>query len=71
MLGHCGLAFVLVATMSPQETAETLEGLAERLNQANIAFAMSEAAYHLVRQQRIIEELRAEISALLTLVKYD
>jgi hypothetical protein len=57
--------------MSPQETAETLEGLAERLNQANIAFAMSEAAYHLVRQQRIIEELRAEISALLTLVKYE
>jgi len=71
VLRHCGLALVLVAAMSPQETAETLEALAERLTKANIAFAMSEAAYHLVRQQRVIEELRAEISTLLTLVKYD
>jgi hypothetical protein len=61
----------LVEPVTPEETAETLEGLAERLINANIAFAMSEAAYHLIRQQRIIEELRAEISSLLTMVKYD
>jgi len=57
--------------VTPEETAETLEGLAERLNTATIAFTMSQAAYHLVTQQRIIEELRAEIATLQTLVKYD
>jgi hypothetical protein len=66
-----GFCHVLVEPVTPEETAETLEGLAERLINANIAFAMSEAAYHLIRQQRIIEELRAEISSLLTMVKYD
>lgn len=57
--------------MTPEETALSLDELAERLNTATIAFTMSEAAYHLVRQQRIIEELRAEIATLQTLVKYD
>jgi flavoprotein len=57
--------------VTPEETVETLEQLAERLNTASIAFTMSQAAYYLVKQQRIIEELRAEISTLQTLANYE
>lgn len=73
MLGHCGLAYVLAKTMTPLETAEALEEYVDRCNQTAFALplVMSEAAYHLVRQHTIIEELRAEIATLLAQIKYD
>lgn len=57
--------------MTFEELIEVLDNLAESERKTTTAFALSQAAAYLVRQQIVINELHGEIARLQQLAKYD